>query len=170
MIGQVITVVAIGAPFVSTAFMLAARFYAQEDARTPFMVRLHARCPRVHGGRRVVIAHSVPPEQMVFAVAGCYALPRTSWPRSSYHYALKRRMATTACPASWAGTPGSWRPPSLRGSSRGGPVAHGRLQHGRLPWQVTALRHHRGRRHRHGRGLRGGPEGLPVRVASSWPR
>lgn len=88
-IGQVITVIAIGAPFMSTAFMLGRAFYAQEDARTPFMVQLAVSVFTVVGA--VVIAHSVPPEQMVFAVAGCYAL-QNILATVIYHYALKRRI------------------------------------------------------------------------------
>ncbi|WP_112234387.1 murein biosynthesis integral membrane protein MurJ [Kocuria sp. BT304] len=88
-IGQVITVIAIGAPFMSTAFMLGRAFYAQEDARTPFMVQLAVSVFTVLGA--VLIARLLPPEQMVFAIAACYAV-QNILATVVYHYALKRRI------------------------------------------------------------------------------
>ncbi|RKQ35193.1 murein biosynthesis integral membrane protein MurJ [Kocuria tytonis] len=88
-IGQVITVIAIGAPFMSTAFMLGRAFYAQEDARTPFMVQLGVSVFTVLGA--VVIARAFPPEHMVFAVAVCYAV-QNILATVIYHHALTRRI------------------------------------------------------------------------------
>ncbi|RLY93915.1 virulence factor MviN [Kocuria tytonicola] len=88
-IGQVITVIAVGAPFMSTAFMLGRAFYADEDARTPFFVQLAVSLFTVLGA--VVIARVLPPEQMVFAVAACYAV-QNILATVIYHYALKRRI------------------------------------------------------------------------------
>ncbi|MDO4919106.1 murein biosynthesis integral membrane protein MurJ [Kocuria sp.] len=88
-IGQVITVIAIGAPFMSTAFMLGRAFYAREDARTPFFVQLAVSAFTVVGA--VVIARVFPPEHMVFAIAACYAV-QNILATVVYHYALKRRI------------------------------------------------------------------------------
>ena len=88
-IGQVITVIAIGAPFMSTAFMLGRAFYASEDARTPFFVQLAVSLFTVLGA--VVIARVFPPEQMVFAIAACYAV-QNILATVVYHYALRRRI------------------------------------------------------------------------------
>ena len=88
-IGQVITVIAVGAPFMSTAFMLGRAFYADEDARTPFFVQLAVSLFTVLGA--VVIARAFPPEQMVFAVAACYAV-QNILATVIYHYALTRRI------------------------------------------------------------------------------
>ncbi|WP_317259749.1 lipid II flippase MurJ [Kocuria atrinae] len=89
MIGQVITVIAIGAPFMSTAFMLGRAFYAQEDARTPFIVQLIVSIFTVIAA--IGIARALPPEYMVFAVAGCYAA-QNILATLLYHFALKRRI------------------------------------------------------------------------------
>ncbi len=88
-IGQVITVIAIGAPFMSTAFMLGRAFYAQEDARTPFIVQVIVSIFTVIAA--VAIARALPPEYMVFAVAGCYAA-QNILATLLYHFALKRRI------------------------------------------------------------------------------
>ena len=88
-IGQVITVIAIGAPFMSTAFMLGRAFYASEDARTPFFVQLAVSLFTVLGA--VVIARVFPPEQMVFAIAACYAVQNVL-ATVVYHWALTRRI------------------------------------------------------------------------------
>jgi len=88
-IGQVITVIAIGAPFMSTAFMLGRAFYAQEDARTPFLVQLGVSVFTVIAA--VLIARVFPPEHMVFAVAACYAIQNVL-ATVIYHYALTRRI------------------------------------------------------------------------------
>ena len=86
---RVITVIAIGAPFMSTAFMLGRAFYAQEDARTPFLVQLGVSVFTVIAA--VLIARVFPPEHMVFAVAACYAIQNVL-ATVIYHYALTRRI------------------------------------------------------------------------------
>lgn len=70
-IGQVFAVIAIGAPFMTTAFMLGRLFYSREDARTPFMVQLAVSILTVVAA--VVISRTAPPHLVVFAVAACYA-------------------------------------------------------------------------------------------------
>lgn len=88
-IGQVITLIAIGAPFMSTAFMLGRAFYAQEDARTPFVVQLAVSVFTVLCA--VVIGHAFRPEHMVYAIAICYAL-QNILATVIYHVALTRRI------------------------------------------------------------------------------
>lgn len=70
-IGQVFAVIAIGAPFMTTAFMLGRLFYSREDARTPFMVQLAVSILTVAAA--VIISQTMPPHLVVFAVAACYA-------------------------------------------------------------------------------------------------
>lgn len=70
-IGQVFAVIALGAPFMTTAFMLGRLFYSREDARTPFMVQLAVSVLTVIAA--VVISRTLPPHLVVFAVAACYA-------------------------------------------------------------------------------------------------
>ncbi|WP_144790446.1 murein biosynthesis integral membrane protein MurJ [Kocuria palustris] len=70
-IGQVFAVIAIGAPFMTTAFMLGRLFYSREDARTPFFVQLVVSVLTVLAA--VVISRTMPPHLVVFAVAACYA-------------------------------------------------------------------------------------------------
>lgn len=88
-IGQVITVIAIGAPFMSISFMLGRTFYAQEDARTPFLVQIGVSLFTVASA--VLIAQLFQPRFMVFAIAACYAL-QNILAAVLYHYALKRRI------------------------------------------------------------------------------
>lgn len=88
-IGQVITVIAIGAPFMSVAFMLGRAFYAREDARTPFLVQIGVSVFTVVCA--VLIAQLFPPRSMVFAIAACYAL-QNILATVLYHYALTRRI------------------------------------------------------------------------------
>ncbi|MDO5618967.1 murein biosynthesis integral membrane protein MurJ [Kocuria sp.] len=70
-IGQVIVVIAIGAPFLTSAFLFGRIFYAQEDARTPFLVQLIVSVLTV--GAAFAIQHWVAPNHMVLAIAACYA-------------------------------------------------------------------------------------------------
>lgn len=70
-IGQVFAVIAIGAPFMTTAFMLGRLFYAQEDARTPFLVQAAVSVLTVIAA--VLIARTVAPHLVIYAVAACYA-------------------------------------------------------------------------------------------------
>lgn len=88
-IGQVITVIAIGAPFMSISFMLGRAFYAQEDARTPFLVQIGVSVFTVVSA--MLIAQLFPPRSMVFAIAACYAL-QNILATVLYHYALTRRI------------------------------------------------------------------------------
>lgn len=88
-IGQVITVIAIGAPFMSISFMMGRAFYAQEDARTPFLVQVVVSVFTVLAA--VGIARVFAPEHVVFAVAACYAL-QNILSMALYHVALKRRI------------------------------------------------------------------------------
>ncbi len=88
-VGQVVTVIAIGAPFMSTSFMLGRAFYAQEDARTPFLVQIGVAVFTV--ACAAAIWAFVPPEHIVFAVAGCYAAQNVL-STLLYHRVLVRRI------------------------------------------------------------------------------
>ena len=88
-IGQVITLIAVGAPFMSTAFMLCRAFYAQEDARTPFLVQVAVSAFTVLCA--VAIAYVFPPEHIVYAIAVCYAV-QNILATVIYHVALTRRI------------------------------------------------------------------------------
>ncbi|GGG46069.1 lipid II flippase MurJ [Kocuria dechangensis] len=88
-VGQVVAVIAIGAPFMSTSFMLGRAFYAQEDARTPFFVQVGVALFTVASA--AAIWRLVPPEHMIFAVAGCYAAQNVL-STLLYHVVLTRRV------------------------------------------------------------------------------
>lgn len=88
-VGQVITAIAIGAPFMSISFLLGRAFYAQEDARTPFFVQVGVSVFTVISA--VVISRLFAPQYMVFAVAACYALQNIV-STLIYHFALTRRI------------------------------------------------------------------------------
>lgn len=70
-IGQVFTVIAIGAPFLTISFMLGRLFYAQEDARTPFLVQTLVAALTVLAA--VVISRTVAPHLVIYAIAAVYA-------------------------------------------------------------------------------------------------
>ncbi|MEB2526026.1 integral membrane protein MviN [Kocuria rosea] len=88
-VGQVITVIAIGAPFMSVSFMLGRAFYAQEDARTPFLVQVGVALFTVVSA--LLIWSFVPPDLIVFAVAACYAAQNVL-SALIYHVVLVRRI------------------------------------------------------------------------------
>lgn len=88
-VGQVVAVIAIGAPFMSTSFMLGRAFYAQEDARTPFLVQIGVAVFTV--ACAAAIWAFVAPEHMIFAVAGCYAAQNVL-STLLYHRVLVRRV------------------------------------------------------------------------------
>lgn len=70
-IGQVIVVIAIGTPFLTSSFLFGRIFYAQEDARTPFVVQLLVSLLTV--GAAFMIQYWVEPNRIVMVVAACYA-------------------------------------------------------------------------------------------------
>ncbi len=88
-VGQVVVVIAIGAPFMSSSFMLGRAFYAQEDARTPFLVQIGVALFTV--ACALLIASVVPPDLIIFAVAGCYAAQNVL-STLLYHLVLVRRI------------------------------------------------------------------------------
>ena len=88
-VGQVVAVIAIGAPFMSTSFMLGRAFYAQEDARTPFLVQIGVALFTVASA--LLIGSSVPPDLIIFVVAGCYAAQNVL-STLLYHRVLVRRI------------------------------------------------------------------------------
>lgn len=88
-VGQVVAVIAIGAPFMSISFMLGRAFYAQEDARTPFLVQIGVALFTVVTA--LLIWSFVPPDLIVFAVAGGYAAQNVL-STLLYHLVLVRRI------------------------------------------------------------------------------
>jgi len=88
-VGQVVAVIAVGAPFMSVSFMLGRAFYAQEDARTPFLVQVGVALFTV--GCAAAIWRLVPPDRMIFAVAACYAAQNVL-STVLYHVVLTRRI------------------------------------------------------------------------------
>jgi putative peptidoglycan lipid II flippase len=88
-VGQVVAVIAVGAPFMSTSFMLGRAFYAQEDARTPFFVQVGVALFTV--ACAAAIWRFVSPEHMIFAVAACYAAQNVL-STLLYHVVLTRRV------------------------------------------------------------------------------
>ncbi|MDO4253570.1 MAG: lipid II flippase MurJ [Kocuria sp.] len=70
-IAQVIVVMAIGTPFLTSSFLFGRVFYAQEDARTPFMVQFIVSALTVAAA--FAIQYWVAPNRIVFIVAACYA-------------------------------------------------------------------------------------------------
>lgn len=87
-VGQVVAVIAIGAPFMSSSFMLGRAFYAQEDARTPFLVQIGVALFTVACAAAIWVL--VSPVHVIFAVAGCYAAQNVL-STVLYHLLLVRR-------------------------------------------------------------------------------
>lgn len=70
-IGQTLTILALGGPFLTIAFFMGRAFYAREDARTPLTVQVIAAAGVVILGLLVMRMN---PAYIVFAVAGLYVL------------------------------------------------------------------------------------------------
>lgn len=87
-IGQTITVIALGGPFLTIAFMMGRVLYAQEDARTPFFIQLVSAVFIVVAG---FIASRLNPSHTVFALAGTYALQNVLAVILS-HFVLRKRF------------------------------------------------------------------------------
>lgn len=87
-VGQVVVVIAIGAPFLTTAFLFGRVFYAQEDARTPFLVQTLVSALTV--GAAFAIQHWVEPNRMVMAIAACYAAQNILSTLIYHFWAVKR--------------------------------------------------------------------------------
>lgn len=87
-IGQTISIIALGGPFLTIAFMMGRVLYAQEDARTPFFIQLISAVFIVAAG---FIASHLNPEHTVFALAATYALQNILAVFLS-HVVLKRRF------------------------------------------------------------------------------
>lgn len=87
-IGQVVVVIAIGAPFLTTAFLFGRVFYAQEDARTPFLVQLVVSALTVAAA--FSIQHFVAPNHMIVAIAACYAAQNILSTVIYHFWAVKR--------------------------------------------------------------------------------
>ncbi|MDO4916461.1 MAG: lipid II flippase MurJ [Rothia sp. (in: high G+C Gram-positive bacteria)] len=87
-IGQTISIIALGGPFLTIAFMMGRVLYAQEDARTPFFIQLVSAVFIVAAG---FIASHLNPEHTVFALAATYALQNILAVFLS-HVVLKRRF------------------------------------------------------------------------------
>lgn len=88
-VGQVVVVIAIGAPFLTTAFLFGRIFYAQEDARTPFIVQTTVSVITVAAA--FSIQHYVEPNRMIFAIAACYA-GQNILSTVIYHFLATRRI------------------------------------------------------------------------------
>lgn len=88
-VGQVVVVIAIGAPFLTTAFLFGRVFYAQEDARTPFLVQLVVSVLTVLAA--FAIQHLVEPNHMIFAIAACY-VGQNILSTFIYHFWAVRRL------------------------------------------------------------------------------
>lgn len=87
-IGQVVVVIAIGAPFLTSAFLFGRVFYAQEDARTPFLVQLVVSALTVVAA--FAIEHWVEPNRMILAIAACYASQNILSTLIYHFWAVKR--------------------------------------------------------------------------------
>ncbi|WP_237224890.1 murein biosynthesis integral membrane protein MurJ [Rothia nasisuis] len=69
-LGQTITVIALGGPFLTIAFMMGRVFYSQEDARTPFYIQLYSAIIIAALG---FAASRLPPEYVIYGLAFTYA-------------------------------------------------------------------------------------------------
>ncbi|WP_129358264.1 MULTISPECIES: murein biosynthesis integral membrane protein MurJ [Micrococcaceae] len=70
-IGQVISVIALGGPFLTIAFMMGRAFYAHEDAKTPLINQAISAVIVIILGFTV---GKLPPQYIVFCLAGLYAM------------------------------------------------------------------------------------------------
>lgn len=87
-IALTLTILAVGAPFYSINFILNRVFYAQENAKTPFIIQ----CIMVAIGMISAIAASFLPEQfIIYALAGSYTLTNVLGPIVTHSF-LRRRM------------------------------------------------------------------------------
>ena len=85
-VGQVLTILALGGPFLTMSFMMGRMFYAHEDARTPFINQTLSAGIMVALGLAVA---QLSPRYIVFAVAGLYVL-QNILATFLYHRALRR--------------------------------------------------------------------------------
>ncbi|MCP3425527.1 murein biosynthesis integral membrane protein MurJ [Rothia sp. AR01] len=85
--GQLVTVIALGGPFLTIAFMMGRMFYASEDARTPLVVQVISAIITIALGALVLAV--VPPQYTTFYVAGLYVFMNI-FSAALYHRALKR--------------------------------------------------------------------------------
>lgn len=85
-VGQVITVIALGGPFLTTSFMMGRMFYAHEDAKTPLLNQTICAAYLVIGG--FLIKH-IQPDHIVFGLAGLYA-GQNIFATLLYHRSLRR--------------------------------------------------------------------------------
>lgn len=83
-----LAILAIGAPFYSINFILNRVFYAQEDARTPFIIQ----CIMVGLGlTTALLASLLPQELIIYGLAASYTLSNVVAPIVS-HFFLKRKL------------------------------------------------------------------------------
>lgn len=85
-VGQVITVIALGGPFLTTAFMMGRMFYANEDARTPLVNQTISAVLMVLLG--LLVSH-LAPQHVVFGIALLYA-GQNVLATLLYHRSLKK--------------------------------------------------------------------------------
>ncbi|MDJ0312077.1 lipid II flippase MurJ [Arthrobacter sp. H35-D1] len=83
-----LAILAVGAPFFSINFILNRVFYAQEDARTPFVIQ----CIMVGLGlTTALLASLLPQEWIIYGLAASYTLSNVVAPIVS-HFFLKRKL------------------------------------------------------------------------------
>lgn len=87
-IGQTITVIALGGPFLTIAFMMARVFYSQEDAKTPFYIQLISAIVIIALG---FTASRLAPQHIIYGLALTYALQNVLAVYLS-HRVLTRRL------------------------------------------------------------------------------
>ncbi|WP_129657139.1 murein biosynthesis integral membrane protein MurJ [Rothia halotolerans] len=85
--GQLVTVIALGGPFLTIAFMMGRMFYASEDARTPLVVQVLSALITIALGA-LVLAFA-PAQYVAFYVAALYVFMNV-FSTLLYHRALKR--------------------------------------------------------------------------------
>lgn len=86
LIGQVITILAMGGPFLTISFMMGRMFYAHEDARTPLVVQSLSAVLVIALGFWITF---IDPRHIVFAVAALY-VGMNVFSVVMYHRALKK--------------------------------------------------------------------------------
>ncbi|MDY6052351.1 MAG: murein biosynthesis integral membrane protein MurJ [Rothia sp. (in: high G+C Gram-positive bacteria)] len=87
-IGQTITLIALGGPFLTIAFMMGRVFYSQEDAKTPFYIQLISAVLILIMG---FIASRLAPQYIIYGLALTYALQNVLAVYLS-HRVLTRRL------------------------------------------------------------------------------
>lgn len=87
-IGQTLTIIALGGPFLTIAFMMMRIFYAQEDAKTPFYIQLASAVIILALG---FASSLLPTQYVIFGLAATYAVQNVLAVVLS-HLVLKKRF------------------------------------------------------------------------------